>query len=399
MNQTPSPAWHVRAACTEDAAEIVALLNTVYGNWGSLKDWQWKYQAPPANFRSPSAVADLNGQIIGHFGLLPLEAIWDTELVRGAQTVDAAVLPTYRRQGIHSALGRYVLQHAAQADVAFIYAFPGLFSLSTNQHIGYRAVAFVPEMLRVLKPIQTLRIALRLLPGDLLTLYRTTREGAGLRPGTVKRLARLRRSLLLVASWLSDLPLTQNHRRSSLQTQDFHICITDTFDARFNTLWDNVSHSLTLGVRKNMSYLTWRYQRNPAKQYEAVIAESGQKILGYLVMSQEGRQSFISELLALPERADVLKSLLSTAVTRSQNLGSLILTAWMPSTHPYHKLLQQAGFISQRRLQWLAQRWPMLAQQLYQVIIYAQHLSPTRQAHLVDCTKTWALTMGDSDLV
>jgi hypothetical protein len=40
-----------------------------------------------------------------------------------------------------------------------------------------------------------------------------------------------------------------------------------------------------------------------------------------------------------------------------------------------------------------------MARRLYQVIIYAKHLPLDQQARLVAHTRTWALTMGDSDLV
>jgi GNAT superfamily N-acetyltransferase len=390
--------WRVRPAQPDDADAIVGLLNDVYGGWGNRDYWQWKYQQPPALFRSPSAVADLNGRIVGHFGIVPLMAAWKGRTVRAAQTVDAVVLPAYRHRGIHTSLGHYVLGHAAQAGITFIYAFPGLFSLAVDRRMGYRPVAFVPEMVRLLRPRQTLVLALHLLPGDLRALYAVCQETAW-SPGTVRRLARLRRSLLLLASWASDPVVTRPRRSRSSGVADFELRSIGEFDPRFDVLWAQVRDDTTLGVCKDAGYLTWRYRLNPGERYQVIAAERGKELIGFLVMRHAGLCSDIAELLALPGRSDVVSSLLATAIMQAQRAGSIVVTAWAPVEHPYHASLRQARFVSQRRLHRLAERCPAMARRLYQVTIYARHLPLDQQAQLVAHTRTWALTMGDSDLV
>jgi GNAT superfamily N-acetyltransferase len=390
--------WRVRPSWPDDADAIVDLLNDVYGDWGSRDYWQWKYQQPPAPFRLTSAVADLNGQIIGHYGIVPLEAVLNGKTVRGAQVVDAAVLPTYRRRGIFTALARYVLDHAAQVGVTLIYAFPGLFSLAMNHRLGFSSVAFVPEMVRVLQPRRALATVLRLLPGDVHALW-TVRREMFWSPDTVRRLARLRRSLLLLASWASDPMGAWSGRPRLLGGTGFKLRSADEFDTRFDALWAQVHDSVGLGVCKDASYLTWRYLLNPFGCYEITVAEHGKEVIGCLVMHHAGLRSDITELLALPGRTDVVPSLLTAAITQARRAGSIVLTAWAPVEHPYHARLRQVGFVSQRHLHWLAERWPALARWFYQVIIYARHLSLDQQAQLVACTRTWLLTMGDSDLV
>ena len=59
------PAWTVRAARPGHADQIVDLLNSVFGDWGDRAYWTWKYQDAPAPFALPSAVAELDGQIVG----------------------------------------------------------------------------------------------------------------------------------------------------------------------------------------------------------------------------------------------------------------------------------------------------------------------------------------------
>ncbi len=389
-------AWHVRPAKPADAEAIVALLNEVYGDWGTLADWHWKYQQPPTQFRLPSAVADMDGQIIGHFGIVPLQAVLNGKRMRGAQTVDAAVLTAYRRRGIHSALGRYVLDQAAQAGVTWIYAFPGLFSLAVDQRMGYRPVAFVPEMVRVLQARRALSRVIRLLPRDLYTLGRGRGETSW-SPAGIRRLVRLRRTLLFVASWISDPVLARSagRRTTEVVEQD----LAEGFDARFDALWQGVRDHTCLSVCKDARYLTWRYHLNPGGGYRLFLARDGRKLVGLLIMRHTGLGSDIAELLALPDRVDAVSDLLATAIVRARRAGSVILTAWSPARHPYHASLRRAGFVSQRRLHWLAERWPALARWFYRVIDYARHLPLDQQDQLAACIKMGSLTMGDSDLV
>jgi GNAT superfamily N-acetyltransferase len=387
--------WRTRWVQPDDADAVVDLLNTVYDDWGNRDYWWWKYQQPLTPFRLPSAVADLNGQIIGHYGIVPLKATLSGKTVRGAQVVDAAVLPAWRHHGIFMTLARYVLDHAVQAGVTLIYAFPGLLSLAMNHRLGFSSIAFVPEMVRVLRPWQALMLALRLLPGDIYALCTAHRE-AYWPPDTVRRLARLRRSLLFLTSWASD-PAVARYGESGKTIVEHNLA--EGFDARFDTLWAQVSGNTDLGVYKDASYLTWRYRLNPRGCYRVFVAKRGTEMVGFLVIRHTGPNSDITELVALPGCTDVVLDLLATAIAQARRAGSLVLTAWAPARHPYYASLRRAGFVSQMRLHRLSERCPVLARWLYQVIDYAQHLSPDQQNQLAVLAKTWSLTMGDSDLV
>jgi len=386
----------VRPVQPDDASAIVDLLNTVFGYWGDGDYWRWKYHGPPAPCRLPSAVADLNGQIVGHFGIVPLFAVLDGKQVGGAQTVDAAVLPAYRRRGIHSALGRYVLDHAAQAGAVWIYAFPGLFSLAVDQRLGYRPVAFLPEMVRVLQPRQALTLAIRLLPGDIRALW-TARRKPAWPPETIRRLARLRRSLLVLASWITDPAIGRSGKPQTLRATPHDPA--QGFDARFDVLWAHVRSGNKLGVWKDADYLTWRYGLNPQQCYKAFVTKDEDELTGLIIIRHRGKRSDITELLSLPGRRDIVSSLLAAASDQAKRAGSITLTAWASTGHPHHDSLRRAGFVSQSRLHRLCGHFPALSRWFYRVIDYAQHLPPEQRSRLAAYAEASSLTMGDSDLV
>ena len=316
----PRQPWRIRAAEPGDAAAIVALLNEVYAPWGNLDLWRWKFLVPPASFRLPSAVAELDGRIVGHFGILPLDAVIGGAAVRGAQTVDAAVLPACRRGGIHSALGRYVLDHAAEGGAEFIYAFPGLWSIAIDERIGYRPVTFVPEMTRILQPRRALASMLRCLPGDLRAL-RAMRGRSPLPAGMVRRLVRLRRSLIFAASWALESPLARKTRRAPTPGAGVDFRELREFDERIEPLWRGLMPGIGLGLCKEGSYLNWRYVRHPAASYTVLAAERRGELLGFTVTHQSGLRADIAELVVHPDRADVADLLLAAAVEQTRRAG------------------------------------------------------------------------------
>jgi len=392
------PAWCLRRAETTDAEAIVNLLNDVYGDWGDLTRWQWKYHNPPAPFRFSSAVAETEGRIIGHYGIVPLEMVMEGRIVRGAQVVDAAVLPVYRRCGVFSDLLRRAVQDTVRAGAQLVYGFPGLLSLAANRRNGFRSVGFVPEMVKVLRPAGALATALKSVPGDLVALWNVQRQ-TDQRPDTIRRLVRLRRVLLFLVCLASGPAAMWPHLHPPPKGTGQRLVELARFDTRFDALWSQLQDNVALGLRKDARYLTWRYLCDRGERFRILAAERGKALVGFLIMRQSGGSSQIAELLAAPGQLDVVWGLLAMATEQARRENSLVITAWAPPGHPYHSILSQAGFVSPERLHRLARSRSYLGDRLYQVILYTQHLPSVQQAELCGRARQWSLAMGDSDLV
>lgn len=396
MTRSASPAdtgrYVIRPAEVDDATAIVDLLNEVYGYWGGLAYWRWKYLDPPASFRSPSAVAELDGQIIGHFGILPVEAVWNGRPIRIGQTVDAAVRPAFRRQGIHSALGRLVLDAAGQADFSLIYAFPGLYSINVDRRIGYRPVAFVPELIQVLAPRQALARALTRLPGDIAALWRWRRAQNWL-PETVRRLARFRRCLLLALGFLSDPVWPRSPASMGIDVRPL-----ERFEPIFDDFWERQQATAVFSLVKDSHYLGWRYGDHPERRYQTLAVVSAGHLSGFAVLEHRPPYSHLCELLANPGRDDVIDTLVTAAGRQARQQGSLALVTWARPGQAVADRLRRLGFISYRRFHQLARRWRALAGHFYQMIVHVDHLQPVQRQAMLQATERWPLTMGDSDL-
>lgn len=384
----------VRSVQTGDGPEIVSLLNQVFGNWGNLDDWMWKYHTSPIPYRIDSFLAEHHGKIIGHYGMLPLEMMSGGKTIQAAQAVDAGVLAEYRGCGIFTTMALEALTKAVNSGVEFIYAFPGLLSLNVNLHLGYRTVGFVPEMVRVLDFNRALTMTLSNLSRDLSAWWVMRRRGIST-PELVRRLVRLRRSLLFFVSFLT----SPNFNRLKLN-QKLNVVIhkVERIDSRIDSLWEQVRGTTDIGLNKASGYLNWRYNCHPSQKYQVFVADGGKNWAGCLVMRHTGLRSEIVELLVNPERVDLVSDLLSTAISEAHRVGSIAINMWATNKHISYSVLHQHGFISSDRLFRLADHFSALAQNFYQVIVYLGHLSLEQQSRLYGLTELWQLSMGDSDL-
>jgi len=383
---------NVRPVEPSDGPAVVELLNAVYGNWGDLACWEWKYLQQPVDFVLKSFIATRqDGTAIGFFGANPVDVHFQGTIVRGAQTVDAAVLPQYRRQGIHTILGKCALNAAAAENTILIYAFPGIYSLKVNQQIGYEAVMFTPEMGKVIQPGKSAVLWLRRLPSTLASYWRW-RFKRDRRAETIADLADLRAWLLLVLSWIS-APTWGCRMPESQQA----IQVLDRFWEEFDRF--DHENQPRLGLVKNARYLNWRYMQHPRHDYRCLGLFTGEQLKGYCVVRLDQDTAKICELECASGELSTLPILLSDAQTLAQRAGCSALSIWQNSNSKKQAILRKMGFITPFKLHRIFSQRPGLASQLYRVIIYSIHLPQGSRQALNDCINELAISMGDSDLV
>jgi predicted N-acetyltransferase YhbS len=390
LRELPPKQWQVRLTKKQDAPAISALLNTVFGNWGDQATWSWKYEKTPTPFRLNSAVAAVDGRLVGHYGIIPLTISHHGKVIRGAQAVDAAVLPEYRRQGMMSTLARCVLEAAAEAQVPFIYAFPGLYSLKLNQRIGFQPVMFIPEMVRLLDAKRFLIERLRSFPTDMRTFWRWRYKGDW-SPNVLARLTHLRTTFLWMLSWWS-APVWHHN----MLANDFTVRRLSAFDASFDTFYQA---DVVLSLEKSADYLTWRYLQHPDQVYQSWGAYRSGDLVGYLVMNIAEFKCSICELAYLPNNEHVIFPLVETATRAAREAGRHLLSAWVSENNPLWPAFRKLGFISPYRLHRFAANCERLSAQFYQIILYTQHLHSQLKTQLLDDLRFWSLAMGDSDLI
>jgi hypothetical protein len=123
----------------------------------------------------------------------------------------------------------------------------------------------------------------------------------------------------------------------------------EAFDERIDGLWAAASRPFSFMLVRKRGYLNRRYCDRRAGPFIVKLAEEDGRILGYVVYRVSYGRGYIADLIALPDRPDVVESLLADAVRDLESKGVESIECWSYERHPHWPLLQRFGFINRRR--------------------------------------------------
>ncbi len=121
------------------------------------------------------------------------------------------------------------------------------------------------------------------------------------------------------------------------------------FDERIRGFAAEASAPFWLIVERTPEYLNWRFADARAGAFTIRLAEANGLILGYLVLRMSGSRGYIADLLALPDRDDVVASLVEDALVQFRASGVSSVECWSTRSHPYREVLGRHGFDEKRR--------------------------------------------------
>jgi hypothetical protein len=123
----------------------------------------------------------------------------------------------------------------------------------------------------------------------------------------------------------------------------------ERFDGRTDRFFDEAARSFDFLVVRRQDYMNWRYCDPAAARFTVRIAKLEGSILGYLVLKVSEGEGYIADLLALPGRTDVVRSLIEDAVRRFREAEVERVHCWMIARHPYNEILLRYGFMDSGR--------------------------------------------------
>jgi hypothetical protein len=97
--------------------------------------------------------------------------------------------------------------------------------------------------------------------------------------------------------------------------------------------------------RRTASSLNWRYCDPRGGAFTVRLAEQEGQVLGYLVLAARGEVGHVADVLALPRRLDVVRSLVEDALRILDEAGVVRVRCWMPAVHSYNVVLRLYGFL------------------------------------------------------
>lgn len=323
--------YTVRPYKPGDEEGIVQLLDLVFNGWPRLdlsyspiEFWRWKYKDNPLK-RNNIVVCTSEDKIIGCAHAIPLRMKVGKNVVLGVTGLDYAVHPKFRRRGIATELRKLHDSNDIRAGMKVKYAITGNPILIENFS---KIIPRFPSLLVNLVRIRDIDKQLQAMKMD-----RAWIKKIGFH--TAKLITDLRKVS----------PTSPDH--------DLHILETRHFDDRIDEFWNSISGRYNFILERRQDYLNWRYCDPRAGDFIVKQAEEDGKIVGYVAMRinrylSEYPVGFIVDLLALPDRLDVVDALSADAIQYFDGNDVNIVNYQITENHQYRRVLERNGFIDSR---------------------------------------------------
>jgi hypothetical protein len=369
MSEAAPPAT-TRNATEADQAEMVELLFRAFHRWPAfeipvspLEHLRWKITSDPIAVRH-QWVTEIDDRIVAMILRIICRVRVKGRDCIGRDGVDAAVDPRYQGRRLYSAIMDHIWNSPQASD------FDLVFSYSTNPRARRRGRVGDNEPIgnpvRVLqKPYRTRAIVAR----------RRDQYGGRL-PAP---LAVLRIELERALNRLRHRPYWRRVRRA------WSLTALERFDDRIEEFFDAAARPFDFVIVRSKDYMNWRYCDPAAGRFTIRVAEQQGEILGYLVFKIAESEGYVADLLALPGRTDVVRSLIEDALHLFHQAGVERVTCWMIARHPYNGVLRRYGFIDSGRDVGFRYR--------------ARNLDESELEFLADTGARIHLTLGDSDWI
>jgi GNAT superfamily N-acetyltransferase len=115
------------------------------------------------------------------------------------------------------------------------------------------------------------------------------------------------------------------------------------FDDRIDPFWEEASRPFYFAIDRSQAYLNWRFDHR-AGHFDITLGEHDGRVLGYIVTRVNRGIGYIADLIALPERLDVARSLLVHGLGALHGTAASHIECWLPTRHPYREVLRDLGF-------------------------------------------------------
>jgi predicted N-acetyltransferase YhbS len=289
----------IRIQQPEDDEGIVQVLQAAFGRWPKFDDGisaiehlRWKRECDPEGLEY-NCVAEKDGRIVGtqFFWIQRLKVGEGT--LRSAQGHDFCVHPDYQGLGIRTGMKKFAygtLELRTEFSLSVDGDHPAMVHMVEKADQGRHFMANKVHVLRA--QVKT-----------------TGRDAGG--PICVRRV--------------------------------------DRFDERVDEMSAEAASEFQMILQRTQHSLNWRYADPRAGRYTILIAEEGERLIGYAATRTWQSRGYVAEVLTLPGRGDALEALLRGAMGAFAEAAATDVEIWTPVHHPYNAVLSDAGFNEKRR--------------------------------------------------
>jgi len=394
----------IRRYVDGDEEKILELLSIVFGGWRGKDYWHWKYRGNPAGFYSNIWIAEHENRVVSYYAIIPVKLRIADKIVLGAQSVDTATHPDYRKLGLFSLLAKNTLTTAFKDGILIVYGFPGRMSYGGFLKTEWKDTGFVPKRYKILKIRKALNLAeywnllIKMNPRKakaLTSMFWRALRKRNLTSDEIPRISTVRDTLLLVAILISNFRALRSTSRVK-EMPGLEIMPVDTFDEQIDHFWQESAPNFPVAIDRNKDYLNWRYFENPLDKYTVFTARKSNRIVGYMVLKIKKQEGIIMDILGRDEQTFTL--LLQRAVQHFTSEGMATIQIWMPDNHVCARVIKRYGFGSYQWLARFSSRLGFLKGVINPFILYLNSPEMLKNKDGICNIEQWLLSAGDSDL-
>lgn len=307
----------IRAYKQNDEQGIQNLFKEVFHKDLTRKEWRWKYKENSLG-QTIATIAEENNEVIGHVALIPVKAKWfGKEIIFGART-DTMVSPRFRGKGIYKQLNKNIIEQAENQQIDFLFGYPAIGAKKLLiRYTNAKEISFIPRLVFVNSLSQIVTNRFPLFSG-------------------VSKVVK---------------PLEKLRLKKILNTEpSFPIKSIESCGPEFDILWREANPIANVLIKRDASYLNWRYHKHPKNKYQMYGLYENNSLLGYTVIFEEqkgeGKNAFLSgiivDLFAI-NNENVWEALIIHSLQKLQHTD--IVQTWAPSHTTYYQALKNVGFI------------------------------------------------------
>ena len=258
-------------------------------NRRTLANWYWKFSE--TNPAGPSLIwlAEHENRLIGHFAAVPFRLKVFDEVVTASHSIGALVEKKYQKRGLLKLVGDKLMEDLVRHNIPYTWGFPNRLAYEFEKvALGY---------------------------GDLINFdeWQLTKE----------KLVR------------KEPPLSFRK-------------ITG-FNEEFDRLWQECSPGYDIAVKRDKTYLNWRFIGRPDWWYFPYAYYEGDRLKGYMVMKLYREESFlrghIIDIFARKDDKETLSHLLAGGINFFAEQAVDSVTVWIWGNPLLEELFDEFGFL------------------------------------------------------
>ena len=324
---------NIRGFQSGDKTDVVGLLELVFGGWphldlscSPLDHWDWKYEERTDLGRFIFVAETDGGELVGCLHVLPVEFMGAHGIDKCAIGVDFAVHPDYRGRGVSSMLSKVMNRTLLEAGFKLSYVItshPRVISRALKSNLRFKG--------RIMNYVRVVDIDRQL-------------EALPMRRGWVVKAG---------YEILRGFNSVRNSFRPMMRFEDVIIVEDTKFGVETEALWEQVSKYYDFMLKRDGSYLNWRYCDSRGGDFQIRKAYERDVLLGYCVFKanrfrEEYPVGYVLDLVTVPHRLDVTCSLIEEAVKYFDDAGVNVVNFMVMEYAWFIDALRINGFLNSR---------------------------------------------------